>query len=473
MTSTTLPLAGVFNRETGKLIGLNSLGSAETYVSPDLVPNRITAVIQYPTATNFGRTIAIGSTIPYELRVSNGKEWVVTVPSLTATVRAIATNGAFPNNISTVAKQMQSRRRHVIHSKILKIRARLVNKYIDTATWTELSPGAASTYTMTLEKDGAIIGTFQLGGNPSMVVGDGAYADTDDITLTTPLYPGDVVYTRTFMTNTAGIVYEGNTVTAGVRPGYQDLTNGEFCQFAASGLTDQTAATGVFTGAANQVAAFGGPFSLMSLSTDPAILIVGDSIEVGIAEAFTNIASARGIYARALNNYFAYSKTCQGGDSALKYVASHTMRVAMKDIFTHVVCNYGVNDINNLAQTPAQVAANLTTIAGYFSGKPFYVRTITAYSTSTDNFTKLDNQYQAATVASLNAFNGIVRAGISGVTAYFEVSDIASTGRDSNLWPCDGVTPRLSTQDGLHPTAVPSESVRTSGVISYKTFAAY
>ncbi len=422
---------------------------------PTVYPSRAVAEITYPASANLGREIVVGSGSLVETRKSNGKHYAVINAGPIAAARAVATNGSFPNYYNTTPKNLQCRRMHTVRSRVKQIKGRLVNKYVDPTTFAEASPGAASTYSIGLVLNGVNIGSLRLAGNTSMAVADGAWTDTDY--LDCDLYPGDILEERFYMTNAVGCCYEGDAASS--RPAFQDAAAGEMCQIAA-GLTDQTTGTGALTGAANYNFAMGGCFALIGVSTDPAIMIIGDSEEVGIGEAYTGSA-VRGAFARSIAPYFAFSKVARGGDGALKYVASHAIRGAMGDIFTHIVCNYGINDINNFAQTSAQVLANLQTIRGYFPGVPFFLRTLTPASTSTDLWKTTDGQTVGINNTTINAFNNLIRPVPAGFAGCFEYSDPLSTARDSGIWIANGGTPQLYTQDGLHLSAVASELVKS------------
>lgn len=395
---------------------------------------------------------------------------VVAAPPFSTTWRAVATNTVFPNNFSAAYQQMSTRRRHFVRSRLTGLKVRLVNTYVDPATWTEKGPGASTTFVINVERNGVNLGKFKLAGNSSMTVVDMGQADSD--VLAVDLYPGDVIYTREFRTNANGIIYEGNA-TSGTRPGYNDTANGEACYAAASGLVDQTDGVGALVGGANVPSAMGGPFALIGLSSDPALGILGDSEEVGIGETMS-AAGNRGGFARSLALRFACVKVAQGGDGANRFIQSNAKRrAALAGIVTYVECNYGVNDINNNAQTPAATAANLTTIAGYFPGIPFDWRTMTPYANSSDSFATTAGQTPGSTAASLNTLNNLMRAGRPGIRRVWETSDVLSNGRDSNIWKADGNVANRRTADGLHLTGIAGDDLVASGVYDPAAFTPY
>lgn len=384
------------------------------------------------------------------------------------TLRVVSTNTNFPNNYSTTYKQMMTRRRHVISSRITSIKARLVNTYVDPATWTELGSGAATTYTIALEKNGVNLGSFTVGGNPSISVADLSQVDTD--ALTVDLSPGDIVYSRTYVTNPNGILYEGNAVS-GTRPQYNDTANGEACYAAASGITDTTTGVGALTGGTNVTTAMGGPFALIGMSNVAAVGILGDSIEVGIGEAMS-ASNGRGICHVSIAALgLGVGKIAQGGDAAVKFLASNTKRLAaMSGIFTHVICNYVFNDIVNNARTAAQVAANHTTIAGLLPGVIYDVRTASPYSTSTDSYATTANQTPVASGTQLSAANDLLRALPSGIRKCWETSDAMGTGRNTNIWKADGIVGNRRTADGVHPTRISGDDVIAAAVFQKSFF---
>jgi hypothetical protein len=454
-----------YNQATGLM---QAAGRAINVSAGGLFPSRAIADAAFPVASYPGAQIAIGTAAPYEIRQSNGKQWVVTMANLTASLRAVATAARQPNNFASASKQHMARSRHIARSRITSMQLVLANWYVDPTTWVETAPGATATVNVGLEVNGVNVGVFTLSAVAAMSIPDGGQIVTD--ALTCNLYPGDVFYLRTYYQNTAGIIYQGNTVTA-TRPAYVDTTNGEDSCIAVSGLADQSAGTGALTGTHRNDILYT-PVVIVGSSTDPAPMLLGDSEVVGIGDGYIGTSGDRGVLARPIGPYLPYSVIAVGGDGAVKFVASHAKRLALKTYFTHVLCNYGVNDITNFARTPAQVVADVQTIAGYFTGMPFFWATLTPDSTSTDNFATVANQTPVGTAANLNSLNALIRAIPSGVNGVFELSDVLSSTRDSNKWISDGNV-RTYTADGLHGTTVANELIRTSGAINPSVLAAY
>lgn len=398
-----------------------------------------------------------------------GTAGVVPSGGVAPALRAISTNTNFPNNYSTTYKQMMTRRRHIIQVRVTGVALRLVGAYVDPTTWTELGSGAATTVTATIERGGVNLGAFKQGGNATITVPDLGQVDTD--ILPVDLFPGDIVYTREYKTNANGIMYEGNNVS-GTRPGYNDLNNGEGCYAAASGIADTTAGTGALTGGTNVTTAMGGPYALIGYHNGKAVCVLGDSIEVGIGETF-HPSYGRGITHVAIAALgLPVVKTAQGGDGATKFTASNARRrAAMAGIFTNIICNYVFNDIVNFSRTGAQVAADHTTIAGYFAGVTYDVRTCSPYSSSTDSYATTANQTPQAAGANLNTTNNLLRGLPPGVRMCFETSDAMGTGRNTNIWKADGIVGNRRTADGVHPTRISGDDVLSAQVFQLSAFA--
>jgi lysophospholipase L1-like esterase len=117
--------------------------------------------------------------------------------------------------------------------------------------------------------------------------------------------------------------------------------------------------------------------------------------------------------------------------------------------FTDVILQHGVNDLR-LGRTVAQIEADLQTIAATASitSKRIWKTTITPRSDSTDAWATLANQTAKTdgTMASINALNADIRAGLPNMTNVIEAADAAMSARDSDIHKA----PPAGTVDGTH-----------------------
>ena len=155
------------------------------------------------------------------------------------------------------------------------------------------------------------------------------------------------------------------------------------------------------------------------------------------------------------------------GDTTAAFIASHTNRVLASQWCTHVVDQYGVNDLTG-GTVQATIAANRSTIAGYFTGKPVFGTTIPPVTTSTDSWVTQVNQALNFYNSNRYNFNALVAAGISGETNYFDISS-ALDPTNSGKWPVTGQS-SYYTGDGTHEGNTANIAIARSGVINVSWF---
>lgn len=392
---------------------------------------------------------------------------------LTPTLRMVATNGRMPCNVNAAGRQMMCRSRHRATVNITSMKLAFANWYVSQTLQTEIAPGGACVYTAALEyPSGTNIGSFKLSGSSSMSCGDGLTIETDGLACSIP--SGDYFFIRTFASTVAsavGLPYLGNTISS-TRPAYNDSSNGEDTYYAASGITDTTTGIGALSGGTLNTATEGGPVAILGLSSQPAIYSLGDSKTVGIGDAYTGTSGDRGLYARSIGPNLAYSTIGCGGDGAVKFIADHARRLALKSYFTHVISNYAFNDLVNFSRTPAQLVADHQTIAGYFSGMPYFLSTLSPYSTSSNSLWDNTGTQTPQNTTNMNAASALFRAVPAGITGCFEVADVQATARDSNTWLFDA-TPRHNTVDGIHEATNGNLIVLAANAIPASAFVPY
>lgn len=206
-----------------------------------------------------------------------------------------------------------------------------------------------------------------------------------------------------------------------------------------------------------------GPIAILGTTTRPSVLTLEDSRGAGGSGDVSDQTLKFGQLHRALDPYFGSIRCARSGDRAVAFVASHTNRVQLGDYVSHVVNGLGINDVRN-AQSADQLQADFETIAGYFPGKVLLAATIPPESSSGDSWAS-NTQTADPGNADRIIFNNRVRANsITGYTDHFEVADPLEDGRDSGIWPSNGIASYF-TEDGLHPTRRGTLRVADSGGI--------
>lgn len=221
-----------------------------------------------------------------------------------------------------------------------------------------------------------------------------------------------------------------------------------------------------------------GPIAVTGQAFDPAIAtgVLGDSIGQGSADA-VDVNSGMGWAHRALTGgeLLMINLSQQSEAAAISRHSRATYaRWRWLDFVDHVICEYGVNDLN-LNPALATVQADLVRVwrRARDRGAVVWQTTITPVTSSTDGWATIENQTVAAAYVlggTRVQLNDWIRAGaplINGVAAapgspnallaghplhplhdYIEMADTVESARNSCKWAvADGVL----TDDGVHP----------------------
>ncbi len=197
----------------------------------------------------------------------------------------------------------------------------------------------------------------------------------------------------------------------------------------------------------------------------PSILIIGDSISIGVGDGgySGNSGTGNGLFYRSLAPQFSFYDWGIGG-MYLSTQASATFPDAAS------YCNYaiselGVNDIYGHGDSLATLQGHYITLWTRLRnmGVAVYQTTITPETSSTDGWTTLTNQTISGSEPTREALNAWIRTVPYPLSGYFEVADKVEPYRNSGLWnPINGAAP---TNDGIHPNAN-AAALQAQGIIS-------
>jgi lysophospholipase L1-like esterase len=199
------------------------------------------------------------------------------------------------------------------------------------------------------------------------------------------------------------------------------------------------------------------PLGILGMTTRPSFFIAGDSISVGIGD-IADSQLAAGFIARALGNKYGYFAGGASGEgvNGLTGNSQFLQRSFMAQFCTHVISNYGTNDIGVASgRTPAQVIADISSFrAKWFPTQRFYQTTMLPRTTSTDGWATEVNQTVLATDANRALLNDSLRLGAltSRFDGILDVDQIAQNSYNGRLWKAFGTTTNRMTADGTHPT---------------------
>ena len=346
--------------------------------------------------------------------------------------RQSATRCSVPDITATANKQTFSRTYHVAADYITSIKLGYVGGIC--AATTETLPGAAATVRASIEMDGSVV-RVNFSGATDGTIPIGGLVVSDEVTLPRPLRKGEGFYVRTWQSSAWGIMYNvarGSSLnTLASLP-----TNGQFLTFGVT-TPDLTGVTTLPT--TNATNGTFGPALILSNSSNPALLVCGDSRTRGQNEI---IAGALNAYAglgnldRRLNKEFATLTVAISGETAANVAGSNwVFRALVVPYFTNAVIALGINDVT--ATTPA--ATILDSIYSFINGKlggiPSIVATIEPRTSSTDNYLTTTNQTKHVNNGIRVTFNQYIRQGLGyPIVGYIENADAVESGRDSGLW---------------------------------------
>lgn len=322
-------------------------------------------------------------------------------------------------------------------------RSRLRNPALVFANWynagaAETGSGSAQTIKASIEYPAGTFTVVTFGGSATGNMATGDTLVSDQVAVDIPA--GAQFWSRCFVTSAAAIVYE----TSGSYPG-----DG----FENSGATDKTTSGTVTQGST----AGYGPVAIIDYTTRASVAIIGDSktrLVTGIGNTW---AGEFGEIAPSLGRTIACMNLGRSGEAATGFITAHTKRVALAAYCSHVVCNYGINDLT-IGGSSASVQASLTTIRGYFT-QPFFQGTIAPVSTSTDSWVTTANQTTVASNANRVAVNTWLRAGNLG-DGIFDIAGVVESSLNSGIWAAG------YTSDGTHENLIGLYAIANGAAVS-------
>lgn len=361
----------------------------------------------------------------------------------------IATRCVIPGDFLASNKQLMSRTVHTLRDNAGVISLAFPNWHCKSG-FGEQAVGGLMTLTVGIEYPlGSTPRRLTFGGSDSVIIADLTTAWSDAFALGG--VRGEQFAVKTYQTNTAGIIFSGTR--NGVNEGYNAGT---------SGVADNTLTTVNPTGPGVAYT----PAAIVGDTNLPAILIVGDSKALGVGES-TNLQDPGGLAGeieRSVGRDIAFINTACSSDKVNVAVAGYTRRAELAAYCTHVVSNYGINDLG-AGRSAAQVLNDIQSLSDII-GKPFWQATIAPFTTSTDGWTTTGGQtvWDATKSAQRIALNNSLRKVPRGLSGIFDIADVLESTRDSGLW-----SPNI-TSDGLHENVSGYYVLETSGVISPEKF---
>lgn len=316
--------------------------------------------------------------------------------------------------------------------------------YAPQANNTETVQAGSYTTTCSLEYPlGTIAAQYQFGGLTTGAFSGGAVAIPDAITKVIPA--GATYAIRWWLNSVNGWCYRNN---------FPKVTGDGFN----SGTTTADLTDGSGAGPAGGLGNVGSlsvvPLGVIAQTTAKSVLLLGDSIQNGATTDTATAAGDQGIGARIVGPTLAYTNCGVSSTRASQFTAANaSRRIALAQYFTHVFCNYGVNDcLSSIAA--ATTAGELARIVALFA-KPVVLSTITPVTNGSGSaWTSANGSDQvlsgnASTISNIvDALNALIRSGIAGAAGFVDVRAIVQNASAAQKWKAPS-----QTSDGVHPTA--------------------
>jgi hypothetical protein len=212
----------------------------------------------------------------------------------------------------------------------------------------------------------------------------------------------------------------------------------------------------------------GGPASYQSDALCPHIAVIGqtskasmmflgDSRVAGAADT-SDSALDIGIFARSIGAQFGYLNFGVSGQYLNhNIVGSTSARLSLLPYVSDVLMGYPINDIQFGGRSSAQIIADYATLIGRIKTLKPSARVWLATTSPANGNTGAQNTI-------MNSVNDAIRAGVSGAAGYFDLSDVVSTARNSDVWK-GGYS-----GDGLHENQTGNLAIKNSGAINNALF---
>jgi len=313
----------------------------------------------------------------------------------------------------------------------------------------ESVPGATMGVTASVEYPPRNLTQILFSASSSGTAPNGGTLISDYVTPSVPIPNGDRFWIRLHQTCSVGLVYLPATAidthTEFMGDCYEDSA------------TDRTM-TGEVPAAESSVAYY--PVVIAPMTT-PSVLILGDSIDAGVADVL-DADGDMGIIARTVGPQFGYFNAAMASETAAGFVSSHTQRLLLSNC-THVFVGHGTNDIF-AGDSKTTIEGNLNTIYGLCSGKTVFQRTMVPRTQSSNGWIDTVNQTvgdgsggAAAHEAVRVALNADLRSSFAPTGGVFDVGAAVET---SAKWIAN------KTSDGTHPNYAGYQSIKASGAIN-------
>lgn len=323
----------------------------------------------------------------------------------------------------------------------------------------DIGVGAAATITAGIEYPPATFTQVTFSAVPTGTIPNKSVLFSDYIPVSIP--SGALFRVWPFWHSTAGTLYNN----------WQNTFLGEAVELSATPISDRSMG-GTIT---NSGAFSYPPISILGMTTNASVIIIGDSIANGSGDTedssstITGRDGKVGIIARSLGSVPFLNMAANGETTGYPGVNT-AARQLMIQKGSHLVGEHGTNDIfgNNTTEANLITALKAEWALARADQKVFQT-TILPRTNSSDAWTTLGNQSQISAPNNTTrvAFNTDLRGGVitaPNLKGFFDVASVFESSLNSGNWLVTPTPPY--TADGIHPNVAGYALVPGSGVVS-------
>lgn len=208
------------------------------------------------------------------------------------------------------------------------------------------------------------------------------------------------------------------------------------------------------------------PQAIIGQTRRVSVFMVGDSRCIGVNDDFTdNTNGDTGEFARTLGPEFAYINAGIAGDSPSTFLTSPTKRLQLASYCSHVVSNYGINQLT-AGGAASVVQSTLLVLWGRLRNDKdgLFHSTLPPVTTSTDGWATLANQTTVASNAARQTVNTFIRTTPDNLDAFFEHAAAVEAASAPGKWEVGMTT------EGTHESEAAYVKEFTDGVIDTALF---
>jgi hypothetical protein len=343
------------------------------------------------------------------------------------------------DKINTGLHAIMSRKGHYARDDISSLKVIVPNFYLQNGS--EPGPGGSATITASIEYPEGTFTALTWAGGSSATPADGALAVSDYLDIAIP--NDEVFWTRLYYSNASGVMYSTDV---------SDDAMGDQCDLNGADKT----LTGSMADTPNYIF---GPAAVIARTSRPTVCLIGDSRMKGIFDTFSGSSGDKGEIARSIGPEFGYMDMSVVGEPAATFIGHHAKRALLLPYCSHVISNYGINDVQVSGASAADTLGYLQTIWGYATalGKRVFQTTLPPETTSSDDWATVDNQTVMSGNAARKSLNALLRAGPDGVDGVFDITAAVESGFESGKWQAPDYT-----TDGIHETLTANLAIKTA-----------